>query len=72
MNISNDASIHKELIKNGVLDVINKYVTQFKSSAKTINNMGVDETVEGMDLDVLSVEDVQLIKCLIVVMLNFS
>ena len=34
--------------------------------------MGVDETVEGMDLDILPVEDVQLIKCLVVVMLNFS
>ena len=58
MNISNDFTFHKELIKNGVLDVINKYVTQFKSCAKTINGMGVDETVEGMDLDILSVEDV--------------
>ena len=72
MNISNDSSLHQELINNGLLDVVRKYVDLFSACAKTENKLGEDETVEGIDLDVMPVKALELLKCIIVIAMNLS
>lgn len=72
MNISNDLTLHEELIKNGLLEVIKKYVHLFRACLKSENSAGEDETVVGIDLEVIPVEPSQLLKCLILMMMNLS
>jgi len=53
LNYSNDLSLHCELINNGIIEVIRKYIELFMGCAKKENSVGEDETVVGIDLDVM-------------------
>ena len=72
MNISNDPSVHLELINNGILDVIKKYIELFNSCAKTENKLGEDETIEGIDMDVIPIEALEVLKCVIGMAVNLT
>ena len=55
-NISTDFALHSEMLNNGILDVIKKFVDQFLQCAKRRNSNGEDETQVGIDLEVIPVE----------------
>lgn len=54
-NISADVTLHQELIANGLLDVVKKFVELYLASAKEENQFGVDEMAEGIDLAVMPI-----------------
>ena len=71
-NISNDFSLHHELIANGLIDVIRKYIDLFLAEARKGNRYGVDEVVEGIDLAVMPTGALQLIKAIALIISNLS
>lgn len=65
--------MHRELIHNGLIDVIKGYIGLFLNHAKQENDLGIDETVDGIQLlQTLPTGSVQLIKSLSQIMLNVS
>jgi len=52
-NISNDFDLHHELIVNGYIEVVKKFVEQFLKTAKVINDSGINELEEGIQLSVM-------------------
>ena len=71
-NIASDASLHHELIAHGLFDVIGRFVDLFLSSAKEENDVGVDETTEGIELSVMPTGPLKLIKAIASVMMKLS
>ena len=72
-NISRDHTLHQELIHNGLIDVIKGYIRLFLKHAKQENDLGIDETVDGIQLlQTMPTGSVQLIKSLSQILLNIS
>ena len=71
-NLASDVSIHGELIQNGVVNVIARFIELFLSSAKEENSMGVNEVREGLDLSVMPTGSLKLIKAVTSLMMKLS
>jgi len=71
-NIASDVGLHSELIANGLIDVIRKFVELYLSSAKEENDFGVDETTDGIDLSVMAIGSLQLIKAIASLIMKLS
>jgi hypothetical protein len=72
-NISCDRYLQKELINNGIMEVIKKYIELFLSHAKERNDDDVDETTEGIELiEVMPMGAVALIKGIAKIIFNLS
>ena len=71
-NLASDASIHAELVENGVVEVIGRFISMFVSSAKEQNNMGINEVQDGIDLSVMPTGSLKLIKSVASLMMKLS
>lgn len=69
-NISNDFNMHVELLANGYIDVIQKFIGIVFSTAKIED--GYDERVEGIQLTVMPLGTNKLVKAIMATILNFS
>lgn len=71
-NISDDDSLHRELISNGLVEVIKKFIDMFLEQAQEVNEMGVNEIQEGLELNVMPVGALNLIKAITIIIMNIS
>ena len=71
-NISNDGSLHKELVANGLIDVVRKFIDLFLAQARSQNEAGENEQVEGLNLKVMPTGALGLIKAISVIIMNLS
>lgn len=71
-NISNDFELHSELILNGILEVIKKYIELYLSSAKLMNDHGINELIEGIKLSVMPTGSLNLMKAIAITIKNIS
>lgn len=71
-NIASDVNMQSELIAHGLLDVVARFVQLFLASAKEANDVGVDETVDGIELSVLPTGPLRLIKAIASLMMKLS
>jgi hypothetical protein len=71
-NISDDFSLHRELISNGLIEVIKKFIDMYLEQAQETNEMGIDETEEGLELNVMPVGALNLIKAITIIIMNIS
>lgn len=71
-NLASDVAIHGELLQNGVINVIARFIELFLSSAKEENGMGVNELQEGIDLSVMPIGSLKLIKAVTSLMMKLS
>ena len=53
-NLTNDFELHHELVTNGLLECVRKYIYVFLSVAKQSNPEGINEVQEGINLLVMS------------------
>ena len=60
-NISNDQEYHEQLIQNGLLKVIQKYVKIY-----------IEKKSEGIDIKMLSTKSLNLIKAICAIMTNLG
>ena len=72
MNISNDDTMHKELLQNGYVDVVKKFVDLMVSSALQNNKDGVSEKEDGIDLKVMPAGSLRLMKAIAITLKNIS
>jgi hypothetical protein len=72
MNISNDDTMHKELLQNGYVDVVKKFVDLMVSSALQNNKDGVNEKEDGIDLKVMPAGSLRLMKAIAITLKNIS
>jgi hypothetical protein len=72
MNISNDDTMHKELLQNGYVDVVKKFVDLMVSSALQNNEDGVNEKEDGIDLKVMPAGSLRLMKAIAITLKNIS
>jgi hypothetical protein len=71
-NISGDSVLHQELIQNGFLEVIAKFIKLVLGTAKEMNSIGINEDVEGIELKVMPYGTLNLIKSIALTMRNLS
>lgn len=69
-NISNDFDMHQELISNGIIDVIHRFINIYMEKSKIINNEGINEMIDGIELKVMPVGALNLIKAITLIMKN--
>ena len=71
-NISNEFGLHYELIQNGVIQVVHKYIQLFLNEAKELNSQGVNEKRDGIPLNVMPTGALNLIKAICILITNLS
>lgn len=71
-NLTNDFELHHELVTNGLLECVHKYIYVFLSVAKQSNPEGINEVQEGIDLLVMSSGALQLMKAISIIILNLT
>ena len=72
-NVSSDASLHSELINNGLIEVIQKFVLLFAAQCQTHNVHGVNEELEGINLlKTMPTSALKMIKCIVEIIHNLS
>lgn len=72
-NISSDVSLHSELINNGLIEVIQKFVLLFAAQCQTQNVNGVNEKLEGLNLlKTMPTSALKMIKCIAQIIHNLS
>lgn len=71
-NLASDMTIHGELLQNGVMNVVARFIELFMASAKEENDMGINELNEGIDLSVMPVGSLKLIKAICSIMMKLS
>lgn len=71
-NISNDFFLHRELIQNGLIEVIKKFIDMFLEQAQEMNYEGVNEIEEGLELNIMTVGALNLIKAVSIIIMNIS
>ena len=71
-NISNDFSLHLELVQNGIIECAHKYIKLYLDAAKTMNSKGINEKEEGIQLSILPIGSLQLMKAVSLILMNLS
>ena len=71
-NISNNFNMHEELLQNGFLEVIKKFLDVFFYAIKSSKEHDVEGEILEIDLESMPLGCVNLMKALMVTILNFS
>jgi hypothetical protein len=69
-NMSSDFAMHKELIHNGIIDVIQRFIQIFLEKSKLVNDQGVNELIDGIELKVMPKGALNLIKAITLIIQN--
>ena len=69
-NVSNDHEMHPELIQNGIIDVVSRFIQIYMEKAKLLNDQGVNELTDGIELNVMPVGALNLIKAITLIIKN--
>ena len=69
-NVSNDYCMHPELIHNGIIDVVSRFIQIYLEKAKLLNENGVNEMTDGIELSVMPVGALNLIKAITLIIKN--
>jgi hypothetical protein len=69
-NVSNDFEMHPKLIHNGIIDVVSRFIQIYMEKAKLLNDKGVNELTDGIELNVMPVGALNLIKAITLIIKN--